>query len=163
MPQRQLDALNTLLEREQAERDRALAQLREAEAQAAQARTQAEQLRQYRADYVERWTRQFRQGGTMDLVQCYQSFMQRLEQAVQQQAQVAGHAQARLDTYLDALRAAEMRVASVRKLIERRQQQLRHQAERADQRHTDEAAQRLHSLTRAARRAAASDTNWMML
>jgi flagellar protein FliJ len=156
-----LAALNTLREREQAERDRALAQLRDAQSQADHAQAQAEQLRQYRAEYAQRWTTQFRQQGTMELVQCYQAFMQRLEQAVAQQAAIAEQTRLRVDLHRDAVRECEMRLASVARLIERREQQQQRQADRAEQRASDETAQRVHERTQAGRRALAPDTSWM--
>lgn len=156
------DALTTLLEREQEERDRVRVRLRDAQLQADHALAQARQLQQYRAEYGQRWTQQFRQGGTIELVQCYQSFMQRLEQAVAQQQQLADQAAMRLESFRDAVRECEMRVASVRKLIERRERQKQRVAERADQRQSDESAQQLHARARAHRRAANTDTSWMM-
>jgi flagellar FliJ protein len=157
-----LEALNTLREREQAERDRALALLRDAQSQADHAQAQAEQLRQYRAEYAQRWTSQFRQQGTMELVQCYQSFMQRLEQAVAQQAALAEQSRVRVDAQRDLLRECELRLASVCRLIERREHQQRRLADRAEQRASDETAQRAHERRQAETRARPQDTSWMM-
>ncbi len=137
--------LHTLLEHEERERDAARARMHDARAQADHARAQADDLDRYRQDYGQRWSQQFRRQGTPEVLQCYQSYMQRLDQAVVQQAAVADHAQQRVDATVDTLRGHEQRVAAVRKLIER-QQQVRDRAEqRAEQRRDDEFAQRSHA------------------
>ena len=134
-------SLTTLLEHAEAERDAALAALRNIEAAAAAAQGQLDQLQEYRTQYQQRWTTQFRQAGSIELMQCYQGFAQRLDQAINQQTQV-------VDVMMVPLRQVtvvlerEQRVAGVRKLMERRQQEQNRVAERRDQRATDEAAQR---------------------
>ena len=137
-------SLTTLLEQAEAERDAAQTVLRKCEASAAAAATQAEQLEAYRGQYQQRWQTQFRQAGAIELLQCYQGFGQRLDQAVQQQNQITAQAQARMQNARAALIAREQRVAAVRKLIERRQAEQLRVAERRDQRATDEAAARRH-------------------
>ncbi|MBQ1767272.1 MAG: flagellar export protein FliJ [Aquincola sp.] len=135
-------ALATLLERETTERDNLLTALQQAQARAQAAQQQAEQLVAYRDDYHRRWSSQFRTAGTMDIVRCYQDFAQRLEEAIAQQARVATHAETQVQRAREALTAQEIRVASVRKLIERRQAEALRAAERRDQKQTDEAASR---------------------
>ena len=51
-----------------------------------------QQLVAYRIDYQARWAAEFSQGATMQILLCYRSFMQRLDQAVKQQAQLAEQA-----------------------------------------------------------------------
>ncbi len=138
-----MSALNTLLSQAEAERNQAMAALRRAEEHVRRLRAQADQLSGYRADYQRRWAGQFSRQGTMDIVQCYQSFTQRLDEALAQQQQLTDTAQSQVPALREKLQAAEMRVASVRKLIERRQAELRHAAERHEQRQTDETAQQL--------------------
>lgn len=135
-------ALAVLLERETSERDNLLTALQQAQTRAQAARQQAEQLQAYRDDYHRRWASQFRTAGTMDIVRCYQDFSQRLEEAIAQQARVATHAETQVQQAREALTAQEIRVASVRKLIERRQAEALRLAERRDQKQTDEAAAR---------------------
>lgn len=143
--QKTLDTLLALLERERGERDQALLGMREAEGLASHAAAQAQQLAEYRAEYVRRWSNRFRAQGSIELVQCYQGFMQRLEQAIGQQRQAADHADALLRQTRDALRERELRVGSVEKLIERRLREQRQHASRREQSQTDEAAQRSHA------------------
>lgn len=135
-------SLQVLLERETAARDELLAALQQAQARAQAAQAQAEQLLAYRGDYHKRWSGQFRAAATMDIVRCYQDFAQRLEEAIAQQARVATHAATQVQRARDALTAQEIRVASVRKLIERRVAEQQRAADRRDQKQTDEAAQR---------------------
>ncbi|MFN6994512.1 MAG: flagellar export protein FliJ [Aquincola tertiaricarbonis] len=137
-----IQALAVLLERETTERDNLISALQQAQARAQAARQQAEQLHAYRDDYHRRWASQFRTAGTMDIVRCYQDFAQRLEEAIAQQARVATHAETQVQRAREALTAQEIRVASVRKLIERRQAEALRAAERRDQKQTDEAAAR---------------------
>ena len=137
-----LTMLRTLLQQAEGERDEAAAQLRQAQARAQAAEQQAEQLRAYRGQYHDRWSQQFARGGAIEIVQCYQSFNQRLEQAVQMQQTAADQQQAALERLRTLVAQREMRVASVRKLIERREQDLRRVQTRQEQKATDEAAQR---------------------
>lgn len=108
----------------------------------AAAQAQQAQLHDYRTEYEGRWGAQFRQGVTMTLMQCYQDFVGRLHGAVDLQ----GHQVQRLVRDLERARnetlAAELRTASVRKLIERRQNAILVRAERRDQKAQDELASR---------------------
>jgi flagellar FliJ protein len=145
-----LQALQQLLDHERRTRDDAMLGLREAESASGRADTQADQLEAYRGEYVERWSARFREPGSVALIQCYQGFMQRLDQAiVQQQVQVLA-ARKRLEQARITLRDYERRVASVEKLIERRRQQMQRRDARRDQSLTDETALRMHAQ-RAAR------------
>lgn len=80
----------------------------------------------------------------MDIVACYQSFGQRLNQAVDTQGHVAQHADQREERARDALRQAEMRVAALRQLIKRREAEAKAAADRREQRIADEFAARAH-------------------
>lgn len=136
-----MSALHTVLGQAEADRDKAMAALRRAEEQARRAHAQAAQLRSYRGDYQKRWNAQFSHGGTMDIMQCYQSFTQRLDEALAQQLAHADAADATTQRLRQALVAAETRVASVRKLMGRRQAEQRLADDRREQRQTDETAQ----------------------
>jgi flagellar FliJ protein len=138
-----LQPLAILLEQNERERDQALAAQQRAQAASDAAAAQSEQLVAYRRDYEQRWNEQFRRQGHIEVVRSYHSFMERLTQAVEQQVRAAGHAKQMLDKAVLGVRDAELRVASVRKLIERRTQEMRVAAERRDQKVTDEAASRV--------------------
>lgn len=137
-----LQPLLALLALAERERDASLAAHQRASRAAQQAAAQSEQLVGYRSDYERRWTTQFRTEGTMPVVHCYQGFMNRLGQAVAHQETVIDRANRQLADAERVLREHELRVASVRKLIERRQQELRLGADRRDQKATDEFAAR---------------------
>jgi flagellar FliJ protein len=141
-----MTALKTVLEQAEAERNQAQLALRQAEEQYARLQAQADQLTQYRAEYQQRWAGQFSRQGAIEIVQCYQSFMQRLDEAMLQQGQQAEAARQQSLRLRDQLLAAEVRVASVRKLIERRQLEARRNEQRREQRQSDEQA--MQSLQR---------------
>lgn len=138
-----LDALKLLLDRAGQERDRLAGELRRGEEVALRARRQGEQLAGYRGEYLQRWGQQFGRGGAIEIVHCYQSFMQRLDEALEQQQRQIDAAEHGVAAVRQALVQAEVRVASIRKLIERRQAELSQAQERRDQRQTDETAQGL--------------------
>jgi flagellar protein FliJ len=138
-----MQPLLALLAQTERERDQAWAEAQSA-AQAHQtAATQVEQLLVYRREYEQRWSRQFQSEGRIELVHCYRGFMDRLTQAVEQQQRVAAYALAQMERTRVKLAEEEMRVASVRKLIERRQQELRLSADRQEQKQTDEFGSRM--------------------
>lgn len=137
-----LQPLQTLLEQARAERDQALAAHQRARSAAQSAETQAAQLAQYRRDYVQRFGGRFGRTGAVELLQCYQGFMARLDDAVAQQAQMTRQAVAQSEAAEAALLSAELRVAAVGKLIERRLAEAGQAAERRDQKATDEFASR---------------------
>ena len=138
-----MQPLFSLLTQTERERDQAWAEA-QAAAQAHQAAAaQVEQLLVYRREYENRWSTQFRTEGRIELVHCYRGFMDRLTQAVEQQERIAAYAQTQMERTRAKLTEEEMRVASVRKLIERRQQELRLSADRQEQKQTDEFGSRM--------------------
>jgi flagellar protein FliJ len=140
-PPAPMDALDTLLQRAVAERDLALLALARAEALLRRQQGQLAQLVDYRREYHQRWAGQFSRHGAMEIVQCYQSFVQRLDEALAQQQRQVQTAQAGVQRSRDSLLARETRAASVRKLIERRAAVERLAHDRREQRQTDERAQ----------------------
>jgi flagellar FliJ protein len=137
-----LQTLNILLERAEAERDEAQKALQEAQFRAAQAREQAGQLTQYRVDYQQRWSQQFARQVTMDIVGCYQNFGGKLDQAIDSQGIVSQHADVRVERARAMLVEKEMRAAAISKLIERRLLESGRAAQRQEQKQTDEQAAR---------------------
>ncbi|MDP2004803.1 MAG: flagellar export protein FliJ [Rubrivivax sp.] len=134
-------ALHTLYEHAERQRDEAQAALLQAEATVRRLQAQAEQLRAYRDDYRARHPALGGRSAGIEALRCHQDFMQRLDQALHQQAGQQQSCEARCTVLRSALVAQELRVASVRKLLERRGQAAQHQADRLEQRRTDEAAQ----------------------
>ena len=138
-----LQPLAAVLAQSERERDMALADLHRAQLASDAADAQAKQLLDYRSEYEQRWGAQFAREGKIELVRCYQSFVERLTQAVEQQTRIAEHASAQADRALVTLRECELRCASVRKLIERRTHEQRLAADRRDQKQSDEFAARV--------------------
>jgi len=137
-----LSTLMALLNQAERERDDALAQARKAEAAQAAAQGQVEQLLAYRVDCETRYREKFSRQSSIDQFQTYQGFMGRLTTAVEQQQMVVDNAARRTEAAREAVREQELRVVSVRKLIERRLAELRLAADRRDQKQTDEFASR---------------------
>lgn len=150
-----IDLLHTLLEREKEKRDAALVEWREAEGRAQAAREQADGLLTYRADYRKRWSAQFKQSAAIEILHCYQGFVDRLEQAIGAQQGVVSQAEGRAQAARQRLQHRELKVATVQRLIERRLQAAALKASRRDQKSIDEAAQRLGWARRQALAAAA--------
>lgn len=138
-----MQPLIALLAQTERERDAAWAEAQAAAQNLSNANAQHEQLLAYRREYEQRWNNQFRSEGRMELVHCYRGFMDRLTQAVEQQQRVAEYAATQAERTKALLAEQELRVASVRKLIERRQQELRLSADRAEQKQTDEFGSRV--------------------
>lgn len=146
-------SLSTLLEQAESERDDAQRALQRCLADSDGARRQWQQLLDYRREYEERYVVQMRQPGqSIQTLRNYQDFMQRLSQAIEQQAGTLQQLERRIEPARASLQQRETRVASVRKLIERRVDEQRRADERRQQRASDEAAARI-----AAARAAQED------
>ena len=137
-----LQPLAAVLAQSERERDMALADLHRAQLASDAADAQSQQLLDYRREYEQRWSAQFAREGQIELVRCYQSFVERLTLAVEQQGRVAEVSKQQLANAVLAVRVAETRCASVRTLIERRTSEMRNVAERREQQQTDETAAR---------------------
>lgn len=137
-----LSPLMALLGQAERERDDALAVARRADAAHQAAVGQADQLAAYRGDYEARYRETFSRRAGIEQLQAYQGFMNRLTLAVDQQHQIVLQAERRSGAAQQVVREQELRVASVRKLIERRMAELRLAADRRDQKQMDEFATR---------------------
>lgn len=136
------ESLHVLLEREEADRDAIALATRQAQDHCGRLKAQMAQFSQYRADYVARWQQQFHQAGGIEIVQCYRSFMQRLDQAMSQLTLQQRQAEVNLQRQRHRLVEAETRVAAIKKLIGRRLENHQRVQQRREQKQTDEAAQR---------------------
>ncbi len=136
-------ALHTLLEHSERQRDEVLLALQRAEAHVRRLQQQADQLGAYRADYERRGPTQAGRCSGMELVHVHTGFIGRLGQALDQHQGQQQGAEAQVQRLRAALLPLELRVASVRKLLERRDLALRGAESRREQRQTDEAAQQL--------------------
>lgn len=136
-------SLHLALELAEKDRDVALARCQQAAQALERQRLQAQQLRDYRADYLARWNGQFQRRGTVEIMRCYRDFMARLDQAIAQQALVLQQAQWQHEQARLQLLEQERRAAAIRKLLEKRAAEQALAAQRREQKHTDEQASRL--------------------
>lgn len=143
MTAQRVESLQLMMQREQQHCDQAQSALQRADEGARRAREQCQQLLAYRGEYEARWSAQFHQGGTMDILMCYRSFMQRLDQAVALQKRQAELCERQLAQARQLLMECERRLASVRKLLERRLAELAQLGRQREQKQTDEQAQRM--------------------
>lgn len=135
-------SLQMLLEHAERERDGARSALQQAEQAHQRLALQADQLQAYRAEYLARGPGRDGRAAPIALLRCHQDFLQRLDQAVEQLQHQQAAAGQRAQQLREALLAHEQRVASVRKLIERRGAERQRGAARQEQRRQDDAAQR---------------------
>jgi flagellar protein FliJ len=136
-------ALQTLLDHAVAQRDNALAAHRRALVALQGAQAQAEQLVAHRRDTMERAGARTQSNANLVMMQSYQGFMQRLDEAVRQQQVRVDTALQRRESAEHLLVAAEQRVASVRKLIEGRLALAGQLAAKIEQKASDEFASRM--------------------
>ncbi len=113
-------ALATLLEQVTTARDEATAKLYLQLEQVRRVSSQRQQLMAYRGEYEARWTAQFRASAAIEVVHSYQGFVARLNQALEQLEHQAVQAEQQVQQAREQLVERETRVASVKKLIERR-------------------------------------------
>ena len=108
-----LQPLALLLAQAERQRDDALAEQLKAETAQRAAEAQAEQLVAYRREYEQRWSAEFCREGKIELVRCYQGFIHRLTQAVEQQQRVAAHAAVQAERAEAIVRGHELRAAAL--------------------------------------------------
>ncbi len=113
-------ALLTLLEQATAACDEATAELYLQLEQVRRVSSQREQLLAYRHEYEARWKTQFRTSAAIEVVQSYHGFVERLNQALEQLAQQATLAEHQEAEARERFVQRETRVASVKKLLQRR-------------------------------------------
>jgi flagellar FliJ protein len=139
---KRLALLRLLLEREQKRRDEQMAAVRAAAANAEAQQQQADSLSTYRSEYCQKWSANFQQAATMEILRSYHGFLARLDQAITQQTSVVEHAHRMVEAQRQRLVEREIRVATVERLIKRREAMLAKIADRRDQKNLDELAQR---------------------
>jgi flagellar FliJ protein len=137
-----LNSLRLLLAQAEAQRDEALAEQMKLDAARRASVTQAEQLVTYRRAYEQRWSAEFCREGKIELVRCYQGFVERLTQAVEQQERIAVNAAAQVERAATIVRDHDVRATALKKLIERRMHEVRRVAAGLEQKQTDEHAAR---------------------
>ena len=135
-------ALVTLLEHAERQRDQALARQRRADEVLSVAVQQQTQLTAYRHDHQTRWSTVFSQSVAVPLLQCHQAFSDRLHDAVDLQRVQVDRARQTVATRQSDTLEAERRVAAIRKLMKRRADAASQHQHRQEQRHADERSAR---------------------
>ena len=138
------DSLATMLELAARQRDIARAALMQAEGASNRALAQLDQLTSYQAEYRTRAPGRAGLAAPIELLRCHQGFMGRLDQALLQQREAVKTADHELHRRRQHLQQTELHMASVQKLIERRQAEHARVEARREQRQTDESAMLRH-------------------
>lgn len=137
------NSLSTVLDQAHNDRDQACVLLESSRKVLEDARFKLQSLQEFRAQYEQRWQGQFKQAGGMEILRCYQDFMGRLSDAVNDQMARVGLLEKDHHQRRQVLIEAERRVSAIQKVVERRQQELALHTARKEQRDTDELATRL--------------------
>lgn len=135
-----LKSLRTVIDTATTRRDNAGAALAFARQQLAQGQAQLKQL----ADYVDegqgKWTQRAAQGVTVVLMQHQRQFMDKIQAAIDFQHNVLTQRQAQVDRALQALQAAEIALAKVKKVEQITLAEKSLKANKAEQKLNDEMA-----------------------
>lgn len=133
--------LQAVLQQARAERDREQATLQRLVAQSRQHAAQRAQLHDYRRDYDQRWTQRLAAGGSgREILHAFGSFGTRLSEALSEVDTRAARADDQAQRARQRLVQAELRVAAVERLLERRRAVALRAEVRAEQRQADETA-----------------------
>jgi flagellar FliJ protein len=135
--------LITLLEQAEEARDAALAQFEVSRKAHEGSRQQLQSLQDFRDQYQTRWQTQFRQAGGMEIMRCYQDFMARLGDAVNDQHRRCEQFNQAMERCRNELIERERKVAAVTQLLQRREKEQAQREMRREQKATDELAARL--------------------
>lgn len=142
--------LQVLLDHAERQRDQTQQVLQQAQTQLRHLQQQAEQLQGYRDDTHGRGPLRSGRPTGVQALHTHRVFVDRLDTAlVQQQRQIAAHEQ-RCARLRELLLAQELHLASIRKLLSRREAQALAQHQRREQRHSDEFAQQSYWRAREA-------------
>ena len=132
-------ALATLLAHSERQRDAAQAAVSSAEQHAVRLADQGRQLTDYRAHCRRNGPTQPGRVTGIDALRAHQALLDRIEQALSQHARQVAASEADIASRRRTLLTLELRVASVRQLLARRDAMTRHAQARRDQRQADDA------------------------
>lgn len=139
-------ALATLLAHSERQRDAAQAAVSASEQHAARLADQGAQLSDYRAHCRRSGPTQPGRVTGIDALRAHQALLERIEQALVQHARQLAASAAEIATRRQALLTLELRLASVRQLLARRDAVKRQAQSRRDQRQSDDAVYgRIHA------------------
>ena len=135
-----LNALTVAVEVATRQRDDARKVLQDAQAACHAAHAQLGQLEDYARETEARWGMKADTAMQPEVMYHHYQFMDRLGHAASIQHGVVGDQDARVQRAQQALLQAELRLASLRKVVDRRRMELQAQQMRRDQKQTDERA-----------------------
>ncbi|MFN7154673.1 MAG: flagellar export protein FliJ [Acidovorax sp.] len=135
-----LNALMVAVEVASRKRDEARKVLQDTQAAQKAAHDQLDQLEGYARETEARWGNKADTAMQPEVMYHHYQFMDRLGQAAHMQTGVAGDQAQRVDRARRALIEAELRLASLRKVMEKRRHDFEQQQSRRDQKQTDERA-----------------------
>lgn len=135
-----LNALIVAVEIASRKRDEARQALREAQAVQQAAQAQLSQLQDYARETEQRWGMQADTTVKPEVMFHHYQFMGRLDHAAGLQTSVVGDQAARVERAQRTLMETELRLASLRKVLEARRLELERAQARMDQKQTDERA-----------------------
>lgn len=123
-----------------AKRDHALAELNRRLQAHSFAQSQLDQLRQYADETELRWTHAAQKSTTPELLHHHYQFMGRLQQAVEMQHGMLSSSLGQLTSAQQAMLQAEFRLAGLKQVLSKRQQEQAKLQQRRDQKQMDEFA-----------------------
>ncbi len=135
-----LKAFQVAAELAERQRDAARQTLKDVQAALQAAQAQLEQLAGYAGETQGRWGMRAGAEVQPEVMYHHYQFMGRLDHAVSLQTGAVSAQDARVEQARQALLAAELRLASLRKVLERRRAELALQQQRREQKQTDERA-----------------------
>lgn len=121
-------------------RDQALAQLQAMQRNHAFAQAQMQQLQQYAQETDQRWQQSRQRSTTPELLQHQYQFMGRLTQAMALQEGALASTAQRVEAARQGVLQAELRLASLKQVLQQRQQAKQRLQQRQEQKQMDEFA-----------------------
>ncbi|MHA7599153.1 flagellar export protein FliJ [Alicycliphilus sp. T452] len=135
-----LKAFQVAAELAERQRDAARQALRDVQDARQAAQAQLDQLTGYAGETLGRWGMKAGAAVQPEVMRHHYQFMGRLDDAIAQQTGTVATQDARVEQARQALLAAELRLASLRKVLERRRAEMALLQQRREQKQTDERA-----------------------
>lgn len=115
------------------------------------ARMQLEQLQSYAADTASRWSVASQASAAPQIVSHYYQFMERLEQTIEMQQGALAEVQRQREAARQVLLQAEVKMAGLGRLLDKRRAELARTQTQREQRQSDELAAQMHRRVAQAR------------
>jgi len=135
-----LNAFLVAVELAERQRDEARQALQDARSARQAAQQQLDQIESYAQETQNRWGLRADTAVKPEVMYHHYQFMDRLAHASGLQSSVVGDQAGRVDAAAQVLLQAELRVTSLKKVVEKRRREMEHLQSRRDQKQTDERA-----------------------